>query len=353
LYLTVRSHVADGDQRTEPFHYGASLLDELTAADERRGRKPPEMSIGRIYAIALNTYREAVRDRILLGVIILAAGLLALTLALAELSLDQQMRVVTDLGLASISLFSVVVAIFLGSSLLYKEIERKTLYVILPKPIARWEFLLGKYFGIVMTCAVFIAIMGALQMLVTAIQAGASTALIVAVPVALLLVLGVGLVVAKDRTTVIPIWSAIALAACASICLSVDVELFRLLASLVLSLGEVMILAAVALFFSSFSTPFLTGAFTFGVWLVGRAAHDMVAMKTHVLSPGVKTLLTWLAEIVPNFNLFVPGRTALVTQGTEYGPPLAYVAASMGYAVLYATVTLFIAAFVFRRRDFL
>lgn len=311
------------------------------------------MSIGRIYAIALNTYREAVRDRILLGVIILAAGLLALTLALAELSLDQQMRVVTDLGLASISLFSVVVAIFLGSSLLYKEIERKTLYVILPKPIARWEFLLGKYFGIVMTCAVFIAIMGALQMLVTAIQAGASTALIVAVPVALLLVLGVGLVVAKDRTTVIPIWSAIALAACASICSSVDVELFRLLASLVLSLGEVMILGAVALLFSSFSTPFLTGAFTFGVWLVGRAAHDMVAMKTHVLSPGVKTLLTWLAEIVPNFNLFVPGRTALVTQGTEYGTPLAYVATSMGYAVLYATVTLFIAAFVFRRRDLL
>ncbi len=311
------------------------------------------MSIGRIYAIALNTYREAVRDRILLGVIILAAGVLALTLALAELSLDQQMRVVTDLGLASISLFSVVVAIFLGSSLLYKEIERKTLYVILPKPIARWEFLLGKYFGIVMTCAVFIAIMGALQMLVTAIQAGASTALVLAVPVALLLILGVGLVVVKDRTTVVPIWAAIALAACAWICSSVDVELFRLLASLVLSLGEVMILAAVALLFSSFSTPFLTGAFTFGVWLVGRAAHDMVAMKTHVLSPGVKTLLTWLAEIVPNFNLFVPGRTALATHGTEYGTPLAYVATSMGYAVLYATVTLFLAAFVFRRRDFL
>jgi len=79
------------------------------------------MSVARIYAIALNTYREAVRDRVLIGVLILAAAVLALTLALAELSLDQQMRVVTDLGLASISLFSVVVAIFLGSSLLYKR----------------------------------------------------------------------------------------------------------------------------------------------------------------------------------------------------------------------------------------
>ncbi len=311
------------------------------------------MSIPRTYAIALNTYREAVRDRVLIGVILLAAAVLALTLALAELSLDQQMRVVTDLGLASISMFSVVVAIFLGSSLLYKEIERKTLHVILPKPIARYEFLLGKYFGIVMTCAVFIAIMGALQLLVSAIQAGAPTALVVAVPAALLLILGIALVLARDRTTVVPIWSVVALGASAWLCSTADVELFRLLASLTLNLGEVTILTAVALLFSSFSTPFLTGAFTFGVWLVGRAAHDMVAMKTRVLSPSVQAVLSWLAEVVPNFNLFVPGRTTLVTYGSEYGTPLAYVATSMGYALLYATVTLFIAALIFRRRDFL
>ena len=311
------------------------------------------MSVARIYAIALNTYREAVRDRVLLGVLVLAAGVLALTLALAELSLDQQMRVVTDMGLASISLFSVVVAIFLGSSLLYKEIERKTLYVILPKPIARFEFLLGKYFGIVATCAVFVAIMGALQLLVTAIQAGASTALIITVPTALVVGLAAGLWVSKDRTLVVPIWSVVALGASAWVCSTVDVELFRLLASLVLNLGEVLILTAVALLFSSFSTPFLTGAFTFGVWLVGRAAHDMVAMKTRVLSPAMKTLLSWLAEVVPNFNLFVPGRNTLVTKAAEYGEPLTYVATSMGYAILYAAVTLIVATLIFRRRDFL
>lgn len=309
------------------------------------------MSVARIYAIALNTYREAVRDRVLFGVLALAAGVLALTLALGELSLDQQMRVVTDLGLASISMFSVVIAIFLGSSLLYKEIERKTLYVILPKPIGRFEFLLGKYFGIVATCAVFIAIMGALQLLVTAIQAGAPTALVIAVPVVLLAALGVGFLFANDRTLVVPIWSLVALAATAWLASTVDAELFRLLASLVLNLGEVLILTAVALLFSSFSTPFLTGAFTFGVWLVGRAAHDMVAMKTRVLSPAMKELLRWLAEVIPNFNLFVPGRSTLVVK--DYTEPLAYVAMSMGYAVLYAGATLVIAALIFRRRDFL
>ncbi len=311
------------------------------------------MSVARIYAIALNTYREAVRDKILFGVLVLAAAVLALTLALGELSLDQQMRVVTDLGLASISLFSVVIAIFLGSSLLYKEIERKTLYVILPKPIARFEFLLGKYFGIVATSGVFVAIMGALLLLVTAIQAGASTVLIVSVAVALGLVLAVAFLLSRDRTLVVPLWSLTALVATAWLCSTVEVELFRLLASFVLNLGEVLILAAVALLFSSFSTPFLTGAFTFGVWLVGRAAHDMVAMKTRVLSPAMKTLLRWLAEVVPNFNLFVPGRSTLISKSVELGNPLTYVLTSMGYAALYATVTLVIAALIFRRRDFL
>lgn len=309
------------------------------------------MSVQRIYAIALNTYREAVRDKVLFGVLVFATGVLALTLALGELSLDQHMRVVTDLGLASISMFSVIIAIFLGSSLLYKEIERKTLYVILPKPIARFEFLLGKYAGIVATCAVFIAIMGAVQLFVTAIQAGASTALVVAVPLALFAALGMGFALAKDRTLVVPIWSFVALGAAVWVCSTVDVELFRLLASLSLNVGEVLILAAVALLFSSFSTPFLTGAFTLGVWLVGRSAHDMVAMKTRVLSPTMKKLLSWLAEVVPNFNLFVPGRTTLVS--TTAGEPLSYLATSLGYAVLYAAVTLAVAALIFRRRDFL
>lgn len=311
------------------------------------------MSLVRIYAIALNTYREAVRDKVLFGVLVLAAGVLALTLALGELSLDQNMRVVTDLGLASISMFSVVIAIFLGSSLLYKEIERKTLYVILPKPIARFEFLLGKYFGIVATCVVFIAIMGALQLLVTSIQAGASTTLVVAVPATLLAILGAAFYFAPDRTVVLPIWSAAALAASAWICSTVDLELFRLLGSLALSSGEVLILAAVALLFSSFSTPFLTGAFTFGVWVVGRSAHDMVAMETRVLSPAMKRVLSWLAEIVPNFNLFVPGRTTLVVTSQSFGDPAAYLATTLGYAVLYASVILAIAALIFRRRDFL
>ena len=117
----------------------------------------------RIIAVAVNTFREAVRDRVLYGLLGVGVTVVAMSFFLAELSLDQQERVMLDVGLASISIFSVVTAIFLGSSLLYKEIERKTLYVILPKAVARHEFLLGKFFGIVLTVFVFVNIMGAIQ----------------------------------------------------------------------------------------------------------------------------------------------------------------------------------------------
>src|SRR5690606_35786833 len=124
----------------------------------------------RLYAIALNTFREAVRDRVLLGALGVAALALGLALFIAELPLDQQLRVVEDLGLAITSLFTVLVAVFLGSSLLYKEIERKTLYMILPRPLHRHEFLLGKYLGVLLTLVVLVALMGALLSWIMALQ---------------------------------------------------------------------------------------------------------------------------------------------------------------------------------------
>ncbi len=300
----------------------------------------------RIYAIALNTFREAVRDRVLYVMLAIASALLLLTLAVARLSLNQDLRVVLDLGLASISLFAVLIAIFLGSSLLYKEIDKKTLYVILPKPIARYEFLVGKYFGITLTASVFVAIMGAIQLWVTSVQADAPGLWLAVCPLALLAVLGLLLWRAHDRTAVLLPWSALALAASAAVCATSTQPVAPLLFAFALNVGEVLVLAAVALFFSSFSTPFLTGLFTFGVWLVGRSADAMVTMKSKVIGPQIEALLRGIAEVAPNFNLFVPGRHTLAHHA------LGYVATTLGYGVLYAAVVLTLAALVFRRRDF-
>jgi Cu-processing system permease protein len=306
--------------------------------------------VGRIYAITLNTFREAVRDRVLYGVLGFACAVLFFTLALAELSLHDQARVVTDVGLASISLFAVMIAIFLGSSLLYKEIERKTLYVILPKPIRRSEFLLGKYFGIVLTAAVFVALMGALQLWISALTAGAAVLPALGVLGVLGMTLGAGLYLARDRTAVLVPFAALALLGATWLAWGAGVALEPILAQLVLCCTEVLVLAAVAILFSSFSSPFLTGIFTLGIWVLGRSADDMATMKSKQLSALLIDVLRVAAEVLPNLQLYVPGRTLLTGQSKVLVWP--YVATSAGYGVLYATLLLLLAAAIFHKRDF-
>jgi len=307
--------------------------------------------VGRIYAITLNTFREAVRDRVLYGVLGFACAVLFFTLALAELSLHDQARVVTDVGLASISLFSVMIAIFLGSSLLYKEIERKTLYVILPKPIRRAEFLLGKYFGIVLTAVVFVALMGALQLWISALEAQVAPLLALGVLAGLAGLLAVALYFARDRTAVLVPFALVALLAVAPLAEHAGVPLEAIFAQLVLCAVEVLVLASVAILFSSFSSPFLTGIFTLGIWVLGRSADDMATMKSKQLGAFLLQLLRVAAEVLPNLQLYVPGRTLLHGQSKVLVWP--YVASSAGYGLLYAALLLVFATLIFQRRDFL
>ncbi|NOY94009.1 MAG: ABC transporter permease [Deltaproteobacteria bacterium] len=307
---------------------------------------------GRVYAIGLNTFREAVRDRVLYGVLAIASAILLFTLALGELSLDQQRRVVMDVGLASISLFSVVISIFLGSSLLYKEIEKKTLYVILPKPIRRSEFLIGKYLGITLTGGTFVALMGSILLWVMAVQADASVLWLLLCPSTLGLGLGLALWRAHDRTAVLLPFALVALICTAALALTTDAPVASVLASYLLNVGELLLLTAVALLFSSFSTPFLTGAFTAGVWVLGRSAGSMAHMRSSALSDGMKSALHFMAEITPNFDLFVPPHQTLTEHTASMGP-LGYLASSMGYSLIYSAILLTFAALIFRRRDFL
>jgi hypothetical protein len=118
-------------------------------------------------------------------------------------------------------------------------------------------------------------------------------------------------------------------------------------------MGEVLVLCAVALLFSAFSTPFLTALFTTGVWLVGRSADMMVQVKGKMLPELVKSLLQKLVRVWPNFNLFVPGRNTLLARLDDLSGPAGYILSSMTYAALYSALLLGFAAFIFRRRDFL
>jgi ABC-type transport system involved in multi-copper enzyme maturation permease subunit len=158
---------------------------------------------------------------------------------------------------------------------------------------------------------------------------------------------------ARDRTAVALPWSLLTLAAATYVASTTKVETVPILAALLLTVGEVLVLTAVALFFSSFSTPFLTALLTFGVWVTGRSADAMATMKSSAIPAFVRAALKQVAVFWPNFNLFVPGRHTLETQLTQTAGPLSYAGSTLLYAATYSFVVLMIAALVFRRRDFL
>lgn len=326
--------------------------DRVPAAAARTGLGPLASTV-RLWAVGLNTFREAVRDKVLYGVLAFAGALLLFTLALAELSLNERERIVHDIGLASISLFAVVIAVFLGSSLLYKEIDRKTLYIILPRPLRRHEFVVGKFVGIAVTALVFIAIMGAIELWVLAVLAQAPWPLLASVVVLAAGVLALALVRARDRTAVLVPWSLALVLGGAGVAASAGVGLTPVLAALLLIFVEVLVVSAVALFFSAFSTPFLTGALTVGVWVVGRSADEMADMRSELLTDAMKAFLRGVARVVPNFHLFVPGRHLLSGEADLSGGVGAYLLSTVGYGVAYAALLLIAAAIVFRRRDLL
>lgn len=305
--------------------------------------------VGRLYAVAINTFREAVRDRVLYGVVAAATGVLLFTLALAELSLDQQERVIVDVGMASISLFSVATGIFLGSSLLFKEIERKTLYVILPKPIRREEFLLGKYVGIVLTGSVFLCLMGGIQLWIGSLRLAAGITLWVwSAPLVAFAVLGLLAWRFGRETGVLLPWSLLWLGVMFLVAQSLGVSVDVIGAMLWLTFLELCVVVAIAILFSSFSTPFLTGLFTLGVWLVGRSADSIVQIKSKAVAPFVRDALQAIVPVIPNASLYVPGRHMLAQDGR-----ISYLLTTSGYTVLYALIVLVLACIIFRRRDFI
>jgi hypothetical protein len=313
----------------------------------------PAPSLARIYAIALNTYREAVRARVLLGLFALSLATAAYSLVIAALSLGNEARVVADLGSLSFSLYGVVVAIVLGSTSLYRELEYKTIFPILSRPIRRWEYLLGKYFGAVLTVFVFIAVDAATVLGILALETGQAEWKVAVLAGAALA--GLGLVWLRvsppSRIFVVIPW-AMALAVGAwLIASSATGERQLVTASAALAVCEVSIVVAVATLFASFSSPFLTAAFTGMIFVIGRSSDSLAHIPKRILGTGVSAAGRGLARVVPNLHVYVPPRPLLL--GEVAGDPVwGYVGRAALQSLCYATVMLVIGALAFRRRDF-
>lgn len=309
--------------------------------------------LARIQVIALNTYREAVRARILHGLFALAIATAGYSLVVGAFALNSSLRVVSDLGAASISIYGIVVAVVLGATSLYRELELKTIFPILARPIRRSEYLVGKFLGTVLTLGVFIAADSGLLLLALGVQAGRPFAAPLSIAVGATLVAGLLAFRSTRARSYLPIpWAFLILAAGAYFAGGAPDDRRVVLGSAVLTLSEVALVTAIATLFSSFSSPFLSAVFTFGLFVVGRSADTLARLPVRIFGSGVASLGALLAKVVPNLMLYVPPRPLLT--GEASGASLGgYLGMAALHSLAWSVLLLTCASILFRRRDFL
>jgi ABC-type transport system involved in multi-copper enzyme maturation permease subunit len=308
--------------------------------------------IQRILTIALNTYREAVRARVLIGLAGVAFAVAFYSLVVGAFTLDEAPRVVADLGSGAISLFSIAVAVFIGASSLYRELEMKTILPLLARPISRAEYLVGKYLGIMLVVTVFAMAEGGLVLMMGAVLGGRSFVVVAGAGVALCAALGLAAWLSSWVRTFGPIpFSAVLLAAGALLAGVAPADRMLVLSSATLTVLEVAIVAAIATLFSSFSTPFLSALLTVGTFVVGRNADALTRLPVKFFGPSMAEAGKALSRVVPNLHVYVPARPLLTGEALE-----ADLGAYLGMAAVqslgWVLGLLAVAALVFARRDF-
>jgi ABC-type transport system involved in multi-copper enzyme maturation permease subunit len=308
--------------------------------------------LARVFAVAMNAYRESVRARVLIGLFGLALATAAYSLFVAQLTLNQELRVISDLGAASASIYTVIAAVVIAASSLQRELELKTVYPILTRPLRRHEYLIGKFLGTMLVLTVFVAIDASAVLAILAWYGKQKPSLVLGAAGLLLAILGVLLVRAKrTRVFVVVPWALASVLAMWLLAAPTPGERQLVIASCVLTLCEASIVAGVATLFSSFSSPFLTATFTIALFVVGRSADTLANLPRKQFGETITAVGRALAHVVPNLHLYVPPRPLLLGHVPAV-PTWPYVAQAAAHALFYVGVTLTLAAIVFRRRDF-
>jgi ABC-type transport system involved in multi-copper enzyme maturation permease subunit len=261
--------------------------------------------------IALNVFRESVRDKVLYNLVLFAIVLMGASYLIGQLTAGQDVKIIKDLGLAATSIFGLFIAVFIGIGLVSKEVEKRSVYSLLAKPIERHHLVIGKYVGLVLTLAVNLTVMAVALYVVLAYMRWMTPPLTAA---------------GWERPALDP----------------------QMLKAFALTFCELAIITAIALFFSTFSTPMLSAAFTFGLFVAGRFSADLRNFNQVIDSPIANGMTTGLYWILPNLSPF--DVRAQVVHGAPV--PLSYLALSAGYALLYITALVVAATAVFARRDF-
>jgi ABC-type transport system involved in multi-copper enzyme maturation permease subunit len=253
-----------------------------------------------VWAVAANTFREAVRDRVLYNLVFFALLMMGAAIMVGQISIGIEESVIKSLGLTAISVIGIFIAVFIGVGLVSKEMDKRTLYALLAKPVARWQFLLGKFVGLVMTLAVNTTAMA------------------------------VGLYVA--------LWT---------VKHPLEHGDWYLLGAVYLIWLKLALIVALAMLFSCITTPFLAILFTVGIYIAGVFAEDLRTMKAVDLTASTMRLLKGISYLLPNFENF--NVVGAVAHGR--GVPATLLWQDTGYAFVYAGIVLAAAAMVFSRRN--
>lgn len=255
----------------------------------------------KLFAIAWNTFRETIRDKIMIGVLLFATLIIVSSIATVQFTVGQWMRLTTDVGLGAIAVIGIAISIFLGISLVSKEIERKTVYTIVSKPVRRSQFVLGKYLGLLLTLFV-------------------NTVLMLAVLLATLAFVSRN--EANPYLGIVQAW--------------------------IMMMFEFALVTAIAVFFSTFSTPTLSAMFTAALWIIGHLVSDMRYWALKSQDELTRTLVDVVYYILPNLEILnVRNR---VTYFIEIR--WSEVLWTASYAAMYTAFILAAAVIVFSKRDF-
>ena len=208
----------------------------------------------KVYAIAINTFKEVIRDKIFYSLVFFAILLLGASVLLSTLTVGERSKIIEDLSLSGIEIFGVIIAIFVGIGLVNKELEKKTIYTIISKPIKRWQFLLGKYLGLALTLLSYVAVMTVCYMLVLWLY-----------------------------TSTLP---------------------WQTLIAVLLIYVELLVITASAILFSTFSTPTLSASYALAIYVIGNMTGDLRGLAAKAGSAGASALLNFFYYFLPNLQDF-------------------------------------------------
>lgn len=260
--------------------------------------------INATYAIAINTFRETVRDRVLYAFFIFACLITMLGIILGSLSIGQEIRIIEDLGLSVIAIIGGIITVFSGTNLVYKELEKRTIYVIFSKPVTSWQFILGKYLGLAMCIVLVTSAMG------------------------IFLLLLIWMVEPNHQ---------------------IQLHLPWLVGALLLVLLELLFVLAVATFFSTFSTPIMNVIFTLSIWFIGHLGSSLLELSNMSQNQLAKLLLTSIYWVLPDLAGLTRVRLELTYLSLPSQEILSYL---VSYITAYVVLLLGLAAVVNERREF-